>query len=109
MHSPSAMSLSPLVLASDVTDVTFRASGHWLGSRRGAGGAPHWPKAFYRSLWPPTYPVFRGSHKDCFSQTLKNTESLRQYGIFGPKVDANGEWRSLHNKKNFIVYTVQLV
>ena len=32
------ISLSPLSLATDVTDATFGANGLWLGTRTGAGG-----------------------------------------------------------------------
>ena len=36
--APRIISLSPLSLASDVTDATLGASGLWLGTRTGAGG-----------------------------------------------------------------------
>jgi hypothetical protein len=36
--APGIISLSPLSLATDVTDVTLRASDLWLGTRRGDGG-----------------------------------------------------------------------
>ena len=35
---PRVNSLSPLLLATDVTDATLGASGVWLGTRTGAGG-----------------------------------------------------------------------
>ena len=35
---PSIISLSPLSLATDVTDLKLRTSGHWLGTRTEAGG-----------------------------------------------------------------------
>ena len=38
LYSPGIISLPPLSLATDVTDVTFGASGLWLGTRTGAGG-----------------------------------------------------------------------
>ena len=36
--APRIISLSPLSLATDVTDATFGASGVWLGTRAGDGG-----------------------------------------------------------------------
>ena len=36
--APGITSLSPLSLASDVSDVTLGASGPWLGTRTEAGG-----------------------------------------------------------------------
>ena len=36
--APGNISLSPLSLATDVTDMTLRASGLWLGTQTGAGG-----------------------------------------------------------------------
>ena len=39
MHSPQIISLSPLALATDVTDATLGASGLWLGTRTKAGTA----------------------------------------------------------------------
>ena len=36
--APGIISLSPLSLATDMTDATVRASGIWLGTRTGAGG-----------------------------------------------------------------------
>ena len=36
--APRIISLSPLSLATEVTDATLGASGLWLGTRTGAGG-----------------------------------------------------------------------
>ena len=36
--APRIISLSPLSLATDVTDATLGASGLWLGTRTGANG-----------------------------------------------------------------------
>ena len=36
--APRIISLSPLSLATDVTDATLGVSGLWLGTRTGAGG-----------------------------------------------------------------------
>ena len=36
--APRIISLSPLSLATDMTDVTLEPSGNWLGTRTGAGG-----------------------------------------------------------------------
>ena len=49
MHTPGIISLSPLSLANDVTDVTLGASGLWLGIRTEAGGAATL-KAFWLQL-----------------------------------------------------------
>ena len=44
--------LSPLSLATDVTDATLGASGLWLGTRTGAGGTATLTKSFFgRSPW----------------------------------------------------------
>jgi hypothetical protein len=45
--APGIISLSPLSLATDVTDVTLGASDLWLGTRRGAGGTVTVAKAFF--------------------------------------------------------------
>ena len=39
--APGIISLSPLSLVTEVTDVTLGASGLWLGSRTGAVAPPH--------------------------------------------------------------------
>jgi hypothetical protein len=36
--APRIISLSPLPLATDMTDATLGASGLWLGTQTGAGG-----------------------------------------------------------------------
>ena len=36
--APGIISLSPLSLATEVTEATLGASGLWLGTRTGAGG-----------------------------------------------------------------------
>jgi len=36
--APMIISLSPLSLATDITDMTLGASSLWLGTRTGAGG-----------------------------------------------------------------------
>ena len=38
VHSPQDHFISPLSLATDVTDATLGASGLWIGTRTGAGG-----------------------------------------------------------------------
>ena len=44
--------LSPLSLATDVTDATLGASGLWLGTQTGAGGTATLNKSFFgRSPW----------------------------------------------------------
>ena len=43
------ISLSPLSLATDVTDATFRASSPWLGTWTGAGGTATLTESFF---WP---------------------------------------------------------
>ena len=45
--TPGIISLSPLSLATDVTDATLGASGLWLGTRTGAGGAATLTKSFF--------------------------------------------------------------
>ena len=42
------ISLSPLSLATDETDVTFGASGLWIGTRTGAGGTAALTESFFR-------------------------------------------------------------
>ena len=52
MHIPQDLSLSPLSLATDVTDATLGASGFWLGTRTGAGGTAILTESFFgRSPW----------------------------------------------------------
>ena len=45
--APRMISLSPLSLASDVTDTTLGASGLWLGTQTGAGGTATLTKFFF--------------------------------------------------------------
>ena len=46
------ISLSPLSLATDVTDATLGASGLWLGTRTEAGGTATLTESFFgRSPW----------------------------------------------------------
>ena len=46
------ISLSPLSLATDVTDATLGASGFWLGTRTGADGTATLAYSFFgRSPW----------------------------------------------------------
>ena len=46
------ISLSPLSLATDVTDATLGASDLWLGTRTGAGGTATLAQSFFgRSPW----------------------------------------------------------
>ena len=46
------ISLSPLSLATDVTDATIEASGLWLETRTGAGGTTTLARSFFsRSPW----------------------------------------------------------
>ena len=47
MHSPRIISLSPLSLATDVTDATLGPSGLWLGTRTGAGGTAALTESFF--------------------------------------------------------------
>ena len=50
--APRIISLSPLSLATDVTDATFGACGLWLGTRTGAGGTATVTESFFgRSVW----------------------------------------------------------
>ena len=50
--APRIISLSPLSLATDVTDATLGASGLWLGTRTGAGGTATLTESFFgRSPW----------------------------------------------------------
>ena len=50
--APRAISLSPLTLATDVTDATLGASGLWLGTRTEAGGTATLAKSFFgHSPW----------------------------------------------------------
>ena len=46
---PRIISLSPLSLATDVTDATLGASGLWLGTRTGADGTATLTESFF---WP---------------------------------------------------------
>ena len=45
--APRIISLSPLSLATDVTDATLGASGLWLGTRTGAGGTAKLTESFF--------------------------------------------------------------
>ena len=47
--APRIISLSPLSLATDVTEATLGASGLWLGTRTGAGGTATLTESFF---WP---------------------------------------------------------
>ena len=59
--APRIISLSPLSLATDLTDETLGASGLWLGTRTGAGGTATLTKSFF---WPqPMAPWTTGSNK----------------------------------------------
>ena len=50
--APRIISLSPLSLATDLTNETLGASGLWLGTRTGAGGTATLTKRFFgRSPW----------------------------------------------------------
>ena len=50
--APRIISLSPLSLATDVTDATLGASDLWLGTRTGAGGTATLTETFFgRSPW----------------------------------------------------------
>ena len=50
--APGIISLSPLSLATDVTDATLGARGLWLGTRTGAGGTTTLTESFIgRSPW----------------------------------------------------------
>ena len=58
--APGIISLSPLSLATDVTDVTLRASGLWLGTRTEAGGTDTLAKIFFGlNLWLHGQQAFR--------------------------------------------------
>ena len=52
---------------------------------------------------------------EAWSLTLREERRLRVFKnrvlrrIFGPKRDANGEWRRLHKEEVRIVYTVHLI
>ena len=51
---PGIISLSPLSLATDVTDAALGTSGLWLGTRTGAGGTATLTKRFFffgRTPW----------------------------------------------------------
>ena len=53
--APRIISLSPLSLATDLTDEILRASGLWLGTRTGAGGIATLSESFFgRSPWLKT-------------------------------------------------------
>ena len=45
--APGIISLSPLSLATDVTDPTLGATDLWLGTRTGAGGTATLTKTFF--------------------------------------------------------------
>ena len=45
--APRIIPLSPLSVATNVTDTTLGASGLWLGIRTGAGGTATWAKRFF--------------------------------------------------------------
>ena len=45
--APGIISLSPLSLSTDVTDVTLGTSGLWLGTRTGAGGTAIVTRSFF--------------------------------------------------------------
>ena len=47
VYSPRIISLSPLSLATDVTDATLGSSGLWLGTRTGAGGTATLSESFF--------------------------------------------------------------
>ena len=65
--APRIISLSPLPLATDVTDATIGASGLWLGTRTGAGGTATLTESFF---WPqPMAPWTTGP-----SQSIKIAE-----------------------------------
>ena len=81
--APRIISLSPLSLATDVTDATLGASGLWLGTRTGAGGtatqvwnffgrSPHGSMDNRRSpccsyVWQLHVPCSKiSSHKNCY-------------------------------------------
>ena len=50
--APRTISLSPLSLATDLTDVTLGTSGFWLGARTGVSGTATLTKSYFaRSPW----------------------------------------------------------
>jgi hypothetical protein len=66
------MSLSPLLLATDVTDATLGASGLWLETQKGAGGTATLTKSFFgRSPW------LHGQQHVCVLVFLRFKESAR--------------------------------
>ena len=65
------ISLSPLSLATDVTDATFGASGLGLGNRTGAAGTATLAWSFFgRNLWlHERHPIYRNN---CHINTTRN-------------------------------------
>ena len=56
---PRIISLSPLSLATDVTDATLGASGFWLGIRTGVGGTATLTESFF---WPQPMAPWTAGH-----------------------------------------------
>ena len=65
--APRIISLSPLSLATDVTDATLGASDLWLGTRTGAGSTATLTESFF--FWPqPMAPWTTGHYKEIFTK-----------------------------------------
>jgi hypothetical protein len=68
--APRIISLSPLSLATDLTDATLGASGLLLGTRTGAGGLATLTESFFdRSPW------FHDQQVMCFTANLFHSQS----------------------------------
>ena len=75
--APNIISLSPLSLATDVTDATFGASGLQLGTRTGAGGTATLTESFFdrKSMAPWTTGGILGKRKlNTASSTSMNSK-----------------------------------
>ena len=74
---PRIIQLSPLSLATDVTDATFGASVPWLGTRTGAGGTAKLTESLF--FWPqPVAPWTTCIHQDSSTGSLRlNNQASR--------------------------------
>ena len=73
--APRIITLSPLSLATDVTDVTLKASGLCLGTQTGVGSTTTLTKSFFgRSPWLHVQQVMKGREK----REEKNSNHYRE-------------------------------
>ena len=100
--APRIILLSPLSLATDVTDATLGASGLWLGTRTGAGSTATLTESFFgrspwlhgQHTWSPMKPTFHVSKMNSNSTSItKNRKQCINWFTFFRKLKGTGSFR----------------